>query len=297
LSSTIKKKETFAGRLGSLFFAGNVFIALCAGSMVLASRLMNGLPIAFTPLFFFLVLSTFTLYYFHRISYHPYYTGPGNLSRALRSLNFLNPGIIIVALAAVATLIAFFRLSANVSLMLIPPVLLSMLYSIPFLKIEGRKKPFREFLFIKVPLLSLVWSATTVMLPLAEEHILHYNSFVILQFISRFLFIFALCIPFEIRDIEFDRSKKVKTLAVVYGKRKLQIAGVVIILLEILTHHLMRVTGNMSVNSVIALDLSSLLALVWIIFSPDRNNLYFFKFLVDGTMFIRFIFLYLAVTT
>ena len=142
-----------------------------------------------------------------------------------------------------------------------------------------------------MPLLAAVWSLATVIIPLAEQNIGLYTPFIAEQVCCRFFFVFALCIPFEIRDLEIDKKENVKTLPLVYGENKIKVLGTIMILVEILIHHFMPINSS----SMIALDVSSGIALIWIFVKAQKRESYFYKLLVDGTMVLRFLFLYIAI--
>jgi 4-hydroxybenzoate polyprenyltransferase len=174
---------------------------------------------------------------------------------------------------------------------LIPLTLLAIAYSAPLFRTKGKKVRLKEVFFIKTPLLALVWALTTTVIPLVEQNISLLSSFVWWQILSRTLFIFALCIPFEMRDINVDRKNEISTLAVAHGKRSTQIIGVIIIAVEIFTHHMMK---SIPFIHRVSLDASSLAALIFILMQNDSRSGYYYKFMTDGTMILRFLFLYFA---
>lgn len=63
-------------------------------------------------------------------------------------------------------------------------------------------------------LISLIWSAITVLLALNEVNA---NAKVLMVFLERFFFIAAITIPFDIRDIERDSSEEIRTIPVLLG--------------------------------------------------------------------------------
>lgn len=143
-----------------------------------------------------------------------------------------------------------------------------------------------------MPLLSFVWAFSTVIIPLAEQNIDLLSPFVVKQVLCRFLFMFALCVPFEIRDMETDKLNKVKTFPIVFGSGFTKKIGILFLLFEVFLHHAM----NLPIKMIFALDLSSLFAISWILIMKNQKVRYFYKLFVDGTMVIRFVFLYLAIT-
>ena len=283
---------SYLKRLFNDFIFGNLFIALCAVGMVFSTFLMNGLQICLTPFTVFITMATYLLYNFHRFSFKLNFYD-------LKKLKFSARGIIIkpmekgcYIISSIVMIGSVFLLHQSIFPFLFPLALLTLSYSIPFIKVKNNKIRLSEIPIVKTPVLALVWGLSTTIIPLVEQNISLSSSFIWLQVISRSLFIFALCIPFEIRDLAADKSKNIRTLPVIYGIKTTKIIGMLIVFLEIITHHLMPV---ISVSSIIALDISSLVALLWIIRRDYTTGIYFYKFLVDGTMLVRFVFLFIAI--
>jgi len=75
----------------------------------------------------------------------------------------------------------------------------------------------------------LVWAGVTVILPIVQnEVLLDWNIYVI--GIQRFLFVIALTIPFEIRDLKYDQAE-LGTLPQVLGVRQTKKLGVLLTLI------------------------------------------------------------------
>jgi 4-hydroxybenzoate polyprenyltransferase len=281
-------KEILKRFLHELVFR-NYFITICAAAMVLATFLLNGIPIQITHFTIFLTCSTFLLYNFHIYSFRLDYSHFKKFLSSFRLLAIPTYQQVIFYLISLITIIEFFFLSEKVLLWLIPLSVLSLLYSVPLWGIK-RKFRIRESLFVKMPLLASVWSLATVIIPLAEQNITMNLPLVIEQVGCRFFFVFALCIPFEIRDLEVDKSENVRTLPSVFGVNKTKLLGTILIVVEIVIHHFMSIDSL----QILALDLSSLIALLWIFVKTQRRESYFYKLFVDGTMLLRFLFLYFA---
>ncbi len=103
---------------------------------------------------------------------------------------------------------------------LAPLAILSMLYS---LTVSGKlKRNFRlqKIPFLKTFLIALVWTSATVILPgMLSDHSPGIYQ-VLLEAIERFTFIFAIAIPFDIRDIKTDLLCGINTIPVAVGEKK-----------------------------------------------------------------------------
>lgn len=78
--------------------------------------------------------------------------------------------------------------------------ILSFLYALPYTQIK-----FREIPQMKLFLIAFAWSSTIVLIPNAQYDLWSWS--VLSQFIGFFLFITAITIPFDIRDLTCDKLK------------------------------------------------------------------------------------------
>jgi 4-hydroxybenzoate polyprenyltransferase len=117
----------------------------------------------------------------------------------------------------------------------------------------------------------------TVLLPLIGKiELLQWD--VLLEFTQRFLFVFALTLPFEIRDLKFDMAN-LRTVAQIFGVRNSKIIGV-LTLLTILLLEFIKVESD--IRSVISLILISALLSNLIINSRIRQTKYYSSLWVEG---------------
>lgn len=251
--------------------------------------MMNGLEIGPFFVSFFTANSTFLLYNFHHIAFHLDYSSVSGFLRSLFSFRLLKTEklLLISSLIAEVVLCFFFRPETFMLLLLI--AIPALLYSIPLFGKGSRRKRLRELLFFKMPLLAFVWSFSTVIIPAVDSGIGFNSVYLWVQFISRFCFIFALCIPFDLRDVDFDREQQVKTIPVVFGDTITQWIGLSAVFLEVIIHHFAFNNQMISFNILTALDVSSFAAMLWVLFRERFHGKYFYKLLVDGTMILRFL--------
>lgn len=153
---------------------------------------------------------------------------------------------------------------------------LTLLYAVPFL---SKNRNLRTIAGIKIYVIALVWSGVIVLIPVLENGLVPYWDVWIL-FVQRFLFVLALMIPFEIRDVSFD-SQSLKTLPQVVGIKKAKIIGVIWLLLCFCLEYF---KDNFSIIIVMSSALISLVILVCILKSQKRTfyNDYFASFWVEG---------------
>ena len=104
---------------------------------------------------------------------------------------------------------------------LFPFAVISLAYVLPVYKSQSGWLRLRDVPFIKIVLIALTWAFVTEGLP----SILATSKMEFLPFFERFLFIFAITIPFDIRDLHFDHIR-LKTIPQVFGVNKAKWLGI-----------------------------------------------------------------------
>ncbi len=198
-----------------LIVFSNFFIALCAASITYINTLYLGL-LEFQWIYsIFIFCATFIAYNFQRLirikktnrsqaSIRLYW-----IHKNKRSLIFFN-----LLLAIIACLMLFY-LPIQFFLLSIPVAILSIWYVLGF----KNNKALREIPFIKVFVIAIVWTLACFDIPLFLSD--HPWDLEILFFNIAFLaFLVFQTIPFDIRDMLYDKSLNIKTIASHYGLEK-----------------------------------------------------------------------------
>lgn len=96
-------------------------------------------------------------------------------------------------------------------------------------KINGKTiRGLRSIPLIKNILLAIVWSATTVWF---TSNSFECSGAIFYLFITRFVYIFAICIAVDLRDIEVDREQNTSTLPILFGYKKIKILCYILLVL------------------------------------------------------------------
>jgi 4-hydroxybenzoate polyprenyltransferase len=146
---------------------------------------------------------------------------------------------------------------------------------------------------LKPFLITLVWTLSTVLLPILEAQDLHLTSISMhdttLLIAKRFLFVGALTIPFDIRDLFEDRRLGVKTIPVLLGEKGAYLFCQVMLVGYVILLFLFRDNGfNLDF---FALTSTAILA-GWLIFkSKWEKNEYYYFFCMDGVLILQYIIL------
>ncbi|WP_026302518.1 prenyltransferase UbiA [Psychroflexus tropicus] len=173
----------------------------------------------------FVFFSTIVAYTF--VKYIPWIvTNISTLATSLKS-------IFILALISIVPLIISFSQLDIASMMLVGVLgIFTLLYVLPFLP---KAKNLRDVSGLKIFIIALVWSGATVVLPLFSSEIAPswFEADTLYYISSRFCFVIALIIPFEIRDLKLD-SIYLKTFPQILGIKKTKAMGCSLVLVSAL---------------------------------------------------------------
>jgi len=175
-------------------------------------------------------------------------------------------------------------------LQLITPVaVISLLYPISF-TVNSATYSLRSIPFLKIFLISLVWSYVTVLLP-----ILYYSSsldYVVLDvFFQRFLFIIAISIPFDIRDMYIDQIKTFPNTIGVYESKLF--AWFCLFLIDLLLI-IDLINSIITVPVFCALFITIEITSIIIYFSGQNKSFMFYGIIVEGLSIIMCLFVLTA---
>lgn len=263
----------------------NIWIALAATffSFETAYLLNLELDIAF---FSFVFSATLFSYSLQRLARHKEVSGQLSNRHKWFVDNRTFIWIITLLSGASGICFAFLSLSWNVLYFLIPLGLVSGLYSIKFLALTDNLKGLRDIAYIKVFLIAASWSVVAVPLTIfaAKENVRPDGVFWMLL-IEKFLYILAITIPFDIRDLPYD-SKYQKTIPQLFGVNKsITISVILTFICLILTY----ANPAYGYPAIIASTLAYLGTIVILISTnPERKEL-FYSGLIDGSIIIKVI--------
>jgi 4-hydroxybenzoate polyprenyltransferase len=178
------------------------------------------------PKLYLLMFAGITLAYFlfriHWLFNKPE-EGDGKLAEFLYT-NRLIAGFLVILLGLAVLYLSVWEIPSKFLYFFIPVIIMAALYHMR----TARRKRLRNSGLAKLLLivLSVTWVSwvipTLSFAPGTERDAADWP----LGFLSRLLFILGITIPFDVRDIEEDRRKQVKTIAVLIGEKKsLRIAG------------------------------------------------------------------------
>lgn len=280
----------FRASLDFLLFS-NIFIALCAVAQGLVTyQLLDLRPQKYIlALLFF---STLAQYNFSILLSKPKnpQNSPFRRVKWIFSHYRLMISLTIISVLSLIPLFLFLSLSSQILLFFL--AVLSIAYGLPIFSLHDKKFGLRNIPGIKLFLIATVWSLSTVLLPILEldsSNLFHLPSGDTMILVAkRFLFVAAITIPFDIRDLFQDRSQALKTIPVMLGEKKAYLFCQGLLILYLVLLFLFRESFD---RNFMALALTIILS-GWLIFKSNlkRNEYYYFLFL-DGTMILQFLML------
>ena len=189
----------------------------------------------------------------------------------------------------------FFLISTESRILMVFLSVISFFYSIPIFSVGEQKFGLRNIPGLKQFLITLVWTMSTTLLPVLEAQSLHSTSISMrdttILIAKRFLFIGALTIPFDIRDLFEDRQSGLKTVPVVWGEKNAYLfcqallAGYVVLLF---------LFRNGGFNADFYALTTTVVLAGWLIFkSKWEKNEYYYFFYMDGVLIVQYLVLLL----
>lgn len=267
----------------------NVFIALGALAQGLVTYQLLGIE-PDKDVLAILFCATLALYNFSILLARPkdYTASPHRRVRWIFSNYRFNVTTTLIATLSLLPLASFLSLPALILLSFL--ALLSISYSLPIFRFRGQWFALRSVTGVKLFLIALVWSLSCVLLPIVElggeEGLNLPAGYVLLLFLSEFVFVAALTVPFDIRDSFLDKQHDLKTLPNMLGQRVAMgiaygFVGIYLLLLVLLWPLLHQM-------DLLALTLSILLS-AWVIAQTNAGkNEYFYFLFLDGMLLVQF---------
>lgn len=265
----------------------NIWIALCVTAWIYQSYVFFERPLALHDyaLIAFSACATYGVYHLHRMLTLFSYPAKVLSSRYI----FFEQHKIFVLTSLSATLIlligTFFFLKIESIFILLILGLISFFYSLPFYK----KYRLRDFGLLKPFWIAFVWASLAVYVPFFElpfqlpEH--HFQLW-----LSRFFFIAAITVPFDVRDVVFDQNKiKFSTWPMKIGIEKSCYLSQALLLFSLCWVIVFLIVKQFSPWFYAAVLFSYLLTAIMLfqVFSlKNRNNPYAYTFYLDGTIII-----------
>lgn len=206
-------------KITDAFIYTNLLIALCAVCMICQTYLLLGQVMIMDELLYLVFAATMATYILARLmglwqmkqTENKHKMWMGRHEKVL---------ILLLILTALVCLGLFLALQRAVQIGILISGVLTILYLVPLIRVKGRWWRIRDVGLSKIFLIALMWALVTVVLPVLNAKIQLVQPFVALLFVERFLFIFAITLPFDIRDMDYDTDYQLQTIPLKIGVQK-----------------------------------------------------------------------------
>ena len=272
------------------FVFGNFLISFSAAALTHLSQLSEEISTGDLHLLVFVFFSTLLVYNLNLIE-----GMKGLKASAFRSERhnwIVKHEKFIWAFSVLSLIVSIGELTAlkkNTLIFLLVPGLFALGYAVP-IKLPGLKTiRLRELPFVKIFLVAWVWATFTVGLPVVQQN----ELFTILKpeyfllFFSRTAFIFALTIPFDVRDLNYDTDKHISTIPSRFGIEKSKYFSLFLIAVFLVVSITRFQYNFCTASELTALALSALISALLIMgMNKDRKEFYYSIFM-DGMMLVQ----------
>jgi len=204
----------------NFLFRWHILLAIASVLITVSAQIQLGLRPEWQPWLFLIFIGTLFEYNKNRASV---------LFVSTETIHSVKPGLIhktrrklylTASILGAGFVVAVFYTKTNVLLTFLLLGFVTLFYS----GIGSRKNKYifnlREIPYLKIFLISLIWSVSTVLLPVIHTGNEIINTKVFILFAERFLFIFTIAIQFDIRDMQADRRAGLKTIPLLIEKKK-----------------------------------------------------------------------------
>ena len=255
----------------------NFWVAICVYSLCLSTELLLQVSNCWVSLFGF--SSTLFAYCFLNLIHHK------KLDFQTRKKSLAHNKNLIYALL-------FF--SALISLYCCFNFCLETLVIIFFIAVFSALYPFglREVPRLKIYIISLIWSISTVILLAVENQVL-FNWNLLAIFFGRFCFVFAITIPFDVRDVDRD-NKELLTIPQLIGIKKSKLLSVLILMFFELIVIWQYLNEYIFLYQLLSVIFSCFVATFFIAKTTLDKSRFYYSFWIEGLSFLLFIGLLIA---
>jgi 4-hydroxybenzoate polyprenyltransferase len=200
-------------KLGEFVLFSSLFIAACAVALCIQTNLLLHLPLNSYSFYCFVFGATLVQYNLHYLVKTTAIKDSQRLQWSSRNKTIHNM-LTLAGLGLILFSFFSFRLQHFIILGIMGSI--AFLYSFPLLPF--RKKRIKDYGFLKITTLALLWTLITVWFPVNRFGF--DQTIFIFIFFKRLIFMFILCLLFDMRDIEVDSHENITTLPVFLGKAR-----------------------------------------------------------------------------
>jgi len=270
----------------SALINSNIYISLAAVMLTVSAQVQLGMKPQWHPYLFIIFFATLFEYNLHRLI--TILTNKETLKsekhRWVRENMMLFYWLVFISVIGFAVVAVLAK--KEVLFTFAPIAAITFLYSIP---VSGNSKHLlrlREIPYLKIVLIAIVWSSSTILLPVIQAKDTFESSQIAALLAERFFFILAITVPFDIRDLEVDRKDGIKTIPMLIGARNAMLLSYFMLLIFFLIsifHYQIRNDWYI----LTAIGISAVTTYAFFRFNYFRKMIFYHYGLLDGTMLLQ----------
>lgn len=269
-------------RIRSVIEDSNLFVALGVWSLVKLTGVLHSVDVDNFSIFSF--FSTLLVYSFSIL----FSSGRLNGFKSLLSIDKLLVQKTVFFISALVLPFFLLKFSVELMLMLIPLGVVSFLYPVEIISEKKKGIALREFPYVKIFLIGVSWGIVTVVLPLFESGA-DVNLSVLTEAIVRAMFVVAITIPFDVRDVYSD-SPEMKTIPQRLGVVKAKILAYFLLLINFAYYVFM---GQLGLNSLLLILITLFVTSILVRYSDSDKPHYYYSVFMESTSVMLFFSIYI----
>lgn len=253
----------------------NIFVAICAASLAWQSILVVGQPINEIYEVLTVFLGTWFVYNMHRyVKKGTDHTGKWQI----------DSHVIYMLISAVFLMPILFFIEQSALFLFIICAFITVTYSINVVRIKGKWRNLRQG-FLKPISVVMMWSILTVVFPLSNQSVL--SSEILLLLLERFLFLMAITLPFDLRDMSIDEKEGVRTIPLIIGWRKTINMSIMFIVLFAITAFVTYILKMQNIYVLLAYLGSALITFFAVHKTKPERNVLHYAFTLEAMSLIQ----------
>ena len=257
----------------------NIWMAFCALCLCSQTQLLLHGDIALTPVVLCTTCGVFVIYGLHRwVGLSRLKTGePNSKFLVIYRLRYWIAGT--TGLGVIGLAISITQMSLTLLSLFSVPGIVALAYVVP---IKNGKR-LRDMGLVKIFALTLTWAWLTTVVPALEQQESPKLALA-WMFIERLLFLFAIAMAFDMRDINIDQHYEVKTLPQYFGLDKSKVAACFSLIGMVAFASINAIRGTYSLCQLSALCASAF-GTAWLIANIHKDSTeYYYSGLIDGML-------------
>lgn len=160
-----------------------------------------------------------------------------------------------------------------------------------FLPVLPSKKGLRQIPGLKTLSIGLIWTMSTVWIPIIESSIAINNTDLIRLLTERFLLVIVLALVADVRDEAVDRENRLATIVTYIGVKKVKYLCIVLLFVLLFVQCLWSCVNSNAIHSYlfIANVAFSIVAIIVVMHSFNNRSSLYHLFVVDGLTVAQFL--------